>query len=344
MKRILILQNKILHYRKPLYNKLSKNYEVTILHSGKKSVSLKDHYREIITPLKTFSKLFIQKGVWKAINSGNYDVVIAMMDIQWINNLIASFYHPSNIKFIWWGIIASKNKNANKLRGVFLRNKPTIFYTKLGLEKMKSLGFTSPNYGYCNNTFHIENRISCHLEEKKDSFLFVGSLDSRKRIDILINAFSNVLTKIPTTINLKIIGDGHDFDLANRLITKLKLKNRVELLGRITETEKLQEHYKSALFSISFGQAGLGILQSLGYGVPFITSKDAISGGEISNIKHEFNGILCENNQASLEHSLIKYANNYDLCKDLGKNAFEYYTKNCTIEQMIEKFSKIIEA
>ena len=162
--------------------------------------------------------------------------------------------------------------------------------------------------------------------------------------DILINAFSNVLTKIPTTINLKIIGDGHDFDLANRLITKLKLKNRVELLGRITETQKLQEHYKSALFSISFGQAGLGILQSLGYGVPFITSKDAISGGEISNIKHEFNVILCENNQASLEHSLIKYANNYDLCKDLGKNAFEYYTKNCTIEQMIEKFSKIIEA
>ena len=344
MKRVLILQNKILHYRKPLYNKLAEKYHITVLHSGKESVSIEDKYKEIIVPLKIISKLYIQKGVKKTIDTGNFDVLITMMNLQWINNVFASLFHPKNIRFIWWGIIASKNERANKIRGLFLRNKPTIFYAESGLEYMKKLGFSSPNYTFCNNTFHIENRISCHLEEKKNSFLFVGSLDSRKRIDILINAFAKVLPEIPTTINLKIIGDGHDFNLAHQLITKLQLENRVDLLGRITETKELQEYYKTALFSISFGQAGLGVLQSLGYGVPFLTSKDAISGGEISNIQHEFNGILCENNQASLEHYLIKYANDFNLCKDLGKNAFDYYSQNCTIEHMAEKFSDIIEA
>lgn len=344
MKRILILQNKILHYRKPLYNKLAEKHNVTVLHSGKESISTEDKYKEIIAPLKIISKLYIQKGVRKEIYSNNYDVVIAMMDIQWVNNVIASFTHPSTIKFIWWGIIASKNKKANKLRGLFLRNKPTIFYTKSGLEEMKALGFTSPNYGYCNNTFHIENRIPCHLEENKDSFLFVGSLDSRKRIDTLIKAFSKATPNIPSNINLKIIGDGEDFGLAQELIIKLKLEKRVKLLGRITETEKLQEHYKTALFAVSFGQAGLGVLQSLGYGVPFITSKEAVSGGEITNIQHEINGVLCENNQASLEHYIIKYANDIGQCKNLGGNAFNYYSENCTINEMAEKFSAKIDS
>ena len=38
MKRILILQNTILHYRKPLYNKLAEQYDVTVLHSEEKKV------------------------------------------------------------------------------------------------------------------------------------------------------------------------------------------------------------------------------------------------------------------------------------------------------------------
>ena len=169
-------------------------------------------------------------------------------------------------------------------------------------------------------------------------------MDSRKRIDTLIKAFSKATSNIPSNINLKIIGDGEDFGLAQELIIKLKLEKRVELLGRITETEKLQEHYKTALFAVSFGQAGLGVLQSLGYGVPFITSKEAISGGEITNIQHEINGVLCENNQTSLEHYIIKYANDIGQCKNLGENAFNYYSENCTINQMAEKFSAIIDS
>lgn len=48
MKKVLILQNTILHYRKALYNELSKNYDVTILHSGKVSKNQDDYYNEIV--------------------------------------------------------------------------------------------------------------------------------------------------------------------------------------------------------------------------------------------------------------------------------------------------------
>ena len=209
---------------------------------------------------------------------------------------------------------------------------------------MNELGFKSNNYTFCNNTFHIENRIPCHKEENKDAFIFVGSMDPRKRLDVMINAFANAIPYLPSSIKLKLIGNGVDFEKAKNLIEKLKIKDRIQLLGRINETEILQEHYKSALASISFGQAGLGVLQSLGYGVPFITSKNAISGGEICNINHESNGYLIEDNQASLEQIMIKLGNDVQLSKLLGKNAFDHYTSKCTIEHMANKFKEVILA
>ena len=97
MKKVLILQNKILHYRKPFYNKLAEKYDVTVLHSGKESVEISDQYQEVITPVKSISKFKIQKGVIKAVRSREYDVVIAMMDVFWLNNVDCSF--------IYWDLI-----------------------------------------------------------------------------------------------------------------------------------------------------------------------------------------------------------------------------------------------
>ncbi len=342
MKKVLILQNNILHYRKPLYNKLAKSNDITVLHSGNPSVQKEDKYCEIIMPLCKVLKLKFQKGVLKEVNSGKYDVVIAMMDIQWVANVLASFVHKKTTKFAWWGIIASKNNFANRLRGLLLRKKPTIFYTKEGLLKMKKLGFSSPNYTFCNNTFHIENRIPCYLETDKNSFLFVGSLDKRKMLDVVIIAFAKAIPQIPDSITLIIIGEGEELSHLKRLREELKISNRVEFHGKITDTKELSKFYKKALFSVSFGQAGLGVLQSMGYGVPFITCKNAISGGELNNIKDQENGILCENSSESLTQNIIEYGNDFDKCKQLGENAFEHYSNKCTIDQMANKFSKVI--
>ena len=46
MKKVLILQNYVPHYRKPVYNELGMKYDVTILHSGNKSVTENDCYKE----------------------------------------------------------------------------------------------------------------------------------------------------------------------------------------------------------------------------------------------------------------------------------------------------------
>lgn len=344
MKKVLILQNKILHYRKPFFNELAKSYDITVLHSGKKSVLLSDNYKEKVVPVKQLYKIKLQKGVINEVKNKKYSAVIAMMDISWVKNIIASFIYPKSTRFAWWGIIVSENQWGNKIRGMLLRGIPTIFYTEAGVNKMIEYGFRGDKFTFCNNTFHIENRVPCHLENQKDSFLFVGSLDRRKNIQVLISAFKEAEAKIPSKIKLNIIGDGKDYQLAENLIRDYNLQKRVFLLGRINETEQLQSYYKKAIFSISYGQAGLGVLQSMGYGVPFMTNINAISGGEITNIKHNENGITCKESKDSLLEYLIKYGNDTDAAKILGQNAFEYYSKFCTTKHMAKKFIEVIES
>ena len=131
-----------------------------------------------------------------------------------------------------------------------------------------------------NNTFDVGERSKCFQEPEKNTILFVGSLDQRKELDVLLKAFSEIIEVIPKSINLVIIGDGEEKENLIKLIEKLSLKKRVSMKGKITSNVDLIEYYKKALVNVSFGQAGLSVLQSFGYGVPFITKINAISGGE----------------------------------------------------------------
>ena len=69
MKKLLILQNEIMAYRKPVYNGLAADYNVTVLHSGEPTVQPEDAYREILLPCHRFGPFMIQNGVFREISS-----------------------------------------------------------------------------------------------------------------------------------------------------------------------------------------------------------------------------------------------------------------------------------
>ena len=344
MKKILILQNKILHYRKSFYNELSIYYDVTILHSGSESIGHKDKYKEIITNVKQLGPFFIQNGVLKEVNSDRYDVVISMFDLRWINNIIAIWLHNKNIQYIGWGAWLTDSNIANKIR-VYMADKhdANIFYTYESQQDFINNGVERNKLFVANNTFDVGERIISYNNKNKNKILFVGSLDKRKQNDILIKAFYNIQNQIPDEVILTIVGDGEEQSNLKKLVKDLYLTNKVQFAGRITDPSMLKSYYKEAIVSVSFGQAGLSVLQSLGFGVPFITKINAISGGEITNIKNNVNGFLCEDNQQSLESYLIEICTNKQVAQQLGKGAYDYYSENCTIENMVQGFRNTID-
>lgn len=108
---ILILQNQIMEYRKPVYNGLAEEYEVTVLHSGPPSVKEGDRYREIITPQKLLWRFHLQPSSPLGKMIGNFDAVIAMFDLAWPAYLAPLFWHKRP-KCILWGHRYCSNKNA----------------------------------------------------------------------------------------------------------------------------------------------------------------------------------------------------------------------------------------
>jgi len=338
-KNILILQNGIEHYRKPLYNALSEIYNVTIIHSGVYSSSKEDKFIEIFVKNTKFIKFNFQHKIIQEINSKKYNVVISMFDISWINSILALYIKPKEIKYIWWGIGFGKSKIANNIR-LFLSKMAdaTILYTAQAKNNFSKEVDTAKLY-VANNTFYVKNRIKAYKFKNKDILLFVGTLDTRKENDILIKIFLEIQEYISSNIKLVIIGDGKEF----KNLKKLSNNNKnIEFKGKIVETLELENYYQRAIASISLGQAGLSVLQSMAYGVPFVTKKSAITGGEITNIQNKTNGILLDDDYDTIKKDFIYMCNNIEQMRSYGKEAYEYYTNYATIELMVQEFQNAV--
>ena len=343
-KKILLGYNYILHYRIPLFNLLSKKYDLTVLHSGDSTLKPNDKYKEIIFKVKKLGPFFIQKGILSEVNKEKYDYIILPFDLRWINTIISIYLRNKKAKLILWGAWMTNSAIANRAR-IFLSKKAdaNLFYTQQARTDFINSGIDSENTFVANNTFDVGERIKAFEYEIKDQLLFVGKLDERKENEILIKAYANIINKIPSHIQLTIIGDGFEMEKLKRLVKKENIEHKVIFVGSIIDPKILQTYYKKAIVSVSFGQAGLSVLQSLGYGVPFLTKENAVSGGEMTNIKHRINGILCKDNIFSLEKALIELCNNNEFANRLGRNAYDYYSKYCTIENMNQGFLDAIE-
>ena len=114
------------------------------------------------------------------------------------------------------------------------------------------------------------------------------------------------------------------------------------MLGKIFDEQHLCSYFSRSLACISPGQAGLSVLKSMGYGVPFITKKDAITGGEIFNIKNGENGIIYQKDD-ELTDIILEIGEHRQKFLNMGKNAKEYYDKFRTPEHMAQGISGAIE-
>lgn len=340
---ILVIQNKLLHYRRPFYNELAKIDEVVVLHSGQSNRTDCDSYREIVVNAHNFGPFVWQSGILRTIESLKPAAVIAMFDVRWISSLYAMMWSDRKVNWIWWGLDEGKSSFALKIKlAIARRNNPIVFYTSDARERFIRMGLKSDRLFVGNNTFHVPNRRRCYESEVKDCFINVGSLDARKMNEVALLAFRNILRITDRELYFVLIGCGPDRNRLSRLIEEYGLIGKVVLEGDINEPDKLAEYYDRAIASVSYGQAGLAVLQSMAFGVPFITHRNAISGGEKSNIEHGVNGFFCENS-GEFESFMLQLATDPKSVRDLGKGAYDYYSRNCTIQNMVSGFSQALK-
>ena len=115
------------------------------------------------------------------------------------------------------------------------------------------------------------------LEEKfrkgKPQFLFVGNLYEHKNVEELILAMKELIKLYPKAY-LQIVGYGQSYDFLKRFITKLKLEDHVELVGRVSGDE-LPYRYASCDAYVTASRwelFGVPLLEAMACGKPVVAS------------------------------------------------------------------------
>lgn len=346
-KKILISYNFILHYREDFFELLNEFYDVTVLHSGQPPANTKHSYSVIHTKFMKLGPFFLQTGLLNAYYKKRFDVVILLLDLRWLNVLtfiIINTVFRLKCKVITWGAWKTNRRMLDAIRYWFMcRVDANIFYCENTKSDFLTVGLPEHRAFVANNTFKVQVDIPCYINSEKDSLLFVGSLDKRKKNILLLRGFAAVTSQISEKIKLVFIGDGPERLLLEEEANRLRITKRVRFLGRINNPDELIKYYNRAICTISYGQAGLSVLQSMGFGVPFMTLKDAISGGEISNIKNGHNGLLLDEGLDALQKNLIRVCNDEDWARHLGMKAYQHYQQHCKLEHMVNGFVAAIE-
>lgn len=139
----------------------------------------------------------------------------------------------------------------------------------------------------------------------RSSVIYVGRLVPEKKVDLLIKGFAEAASKIDGP-RLVIVGQGSELPPLQSLARELGCEDRVDFMGAITETDKLQSVYTDALCSVSPGYVGLSLTQSLGFGVPMLIADDEPHAPEVE--LERFGGVarFKENDPSSLGALLLK--------------------------------------
>lgn len=329
---MLIIYNKVWSYRLKIFDILNQYYDLTVAYSDKTFVGKSFDFKTIYTPGKDIGPVFFHKPNLRKM-ADEYDVVIGISNVRWLS-LMFLLLGKRNFKFILWGIGVSasyENKLDSKttwdrVRFFFSKRADAIlFYSSYPVNKYIANGIEAEKLFVANNTVAIDDSFDLKsVENTKTDFLFIGTLYPQKGIDILVNVYIELNKNIDLPV-LNIIGAGPMQDVIKDLVNANGLQNKILLHGPIYDQKILINFFSRSLVCISPNQAGLSVLMSMGYGVPFLTSCDAITGGEIFNIIKNENGFIYDGTDEELKKTLTWIINNRNTVLEYGRKAKVHY-------------------
>lgn len=180
------------------------------------------------------------------------------------------------------------------------------------------------------------------LREKQDTcnFTFMGELTKRKGIDDLLEAFSQCNNE---HARLLVAGNG-DIDTFKERCRTLGIENKVDFLGWINNSEKLQLLAKTDVVVLPSYAEGLpmSILEAMSVGLPVITTpvgavEDAITArthglliepGNINDLCSALNELISDNEKREyLGNNAKSKFKQYFEVDVVAKKLAEYYTE-----------------
>lgn len=345
--KVLFITNKVPHYRLPLYEELGQNVNLSIAHYGAATNS--EFFREFICQAHSLGPFLTLHG---RFDTSKYDVLILWGNLRLINIYRYAISHNRRQKVILFGPGVSSsytkyydNSRITSFVTKFLlkRLDAAVFYDNYPVIKYSALGINPSKLFVAYNTVN-ETLSTFGGSYERDSFLFIGTVYKEKGLDILLEAYLKIsksgVTNLP---RLNIVGDGPDLVLLNNWVKENKLDGVIEFHGRIIDSKILEPFFLRAIACVSPLQAGLSVQKCFAHGVPFITSKYPITGGEFTSILHNKTGLFFDGTSNGLIDALkIMAGKNQVEINEMSMNCQLFYQKFRSPEVWLSGFQQAI--
>lgn len=176
-----------------------------------------------------------------------------------------------------------------------------------------------------------------YTAEALDYIFYPSRLETLKRQDLLIKAAAH----LKSPVKILLAGTGGQTTHYQNLINQLDVGEKVQLLGHITEAQKLTLYARSLAVAFPPQDEDLGYitLEAQLASKAVITCTD--SGGPLEFIQHRHNGIICPPDPEELAAAIDQLHQNPSWAKRLGQNGKETYTAlnlswHNTLHQLLE--------
>ncbi len=371
MRKVVICQHRLLHYRLTLFELLrqacaKRDIDLNLVHgqaSRRESVK-KDE--GLLTWAHKVENRFFEFGprdiLWQPFprDLRDAELIIIMQENRILSN------YPLLLRRLWcrqklayWGHgvnFQSNNPNGLRERWKRLTLKEVDWwfaYTQTTMRVLEQTGYPGNRITCLNNSidnegfqrdlatvsenYLCEKRRDAGLGSDARIGLFCGSLYPEKRIEYMISAADRIYAEVPD-FRLVVIGDGPS---TSNILAAAESRPWLKYMGAKRSIEKAA-YFRLATVLFNPGAVGLHVLDAFCAGIPIATTLEARHGPEFAYLKDGQNSIVAQGGPETYAQQIIKLFSDPDLyarlCLQAKQDASRYSLKN-----MVEHFVEGIE-
>lgn len=171
---------------------------------------------------------------------------------------------------------------------------------------------------------------------------YIGRLDAEKHVDVLLNAFNEVLLSTDQSVHLLVVGFGTEEDRLKNQAYELGIDRKITFTGRVSDEEIVELHKVGTVFCMPSPSElqCISALEAMASGKPLV----AVDAGAVPELCQEGkNGYLCEKDDVhQIAESLQKLVEDPAKCRKFGKSSLEI-AKTHDIQHTLERFESIYQ-
>lgn len=280
--------------------------------------------------------LWTQSGVLEWLAREQPDLLVLEANPRYLSNLTARrWMHAAGKPVVGWGLGARPGRGLwGWFRRAYLEGfDAMIAYSTLGASQYRALGVPAERVFVAPNAATTPRR---EMPRRRDPsggrrrVLFVGRLQERKRVDLLLEACSSLAPRP----ELRIVGDGTD--RARLQAIARGLLPEAAFLGDL-RGEALQAEFEQADLFVLPGTGGLALQHALASGLPLIAAE---GDGSQQDMVTPANGWLVRpGDLAQLRSTLAQALSLEDLrLRAMGEASFHLAQTRFNLDAMVDAF------